>query len=120
MNLGSAGIVLKITFYVSHWIQLKFKGYLVHYQNKLLYLKVVVNPFCGTCNRKNSQPKSRLECMQCKFVFHKKMSKISNVSTFVCNFCNKETFPFVEIDLRDLIDLSLNSSYICSCLETIN
>ena len=26
-------------------------------------------------------------------------------------------FPFAEIDLRDLIDLSFNSNYICSCLE---
>ena len=45
------------------------------------------------------------------------MSKNPNVNTFVCNICNKETFFFAEIDLRDLIDLSLNSNYICSCLE---
>ena len=45
------------------------------------------------------------------------MSKNPNVNTFVCNFCNKEMFPFAEIDLRDLIDFSFNSSYICSCLE---
>ena len=73
--------------------------------------------FCRTCNRNNSQPKSVLECVQCKFVFHKKCQKTPNNNTFVCNFCNKETFPFAEIDLRDLIDLSFNSNYICSCLE---
>ena len=62
-------------------------------------------PVCLICNRKNSQPKSRIECVQCKFVFHKKCQKHSNVNTFVCNFCNKEMFPFADIDLRDLIDL---------------
>ena len=70
-------------------------------------------PFCRTCNRKNSQPKSGLECVQCKFVFINN----PNVNTFVCNFCNKETFPFEEIDLRYLIDFSFNSSNVCSCLE---
>ena len=74
-------------------------------------------PFCRTCNRNNSQPKSGLECVQCKFAFHKKCQKNPNFNTFVCNFCNKEMFPFAEIDLRDLIDLSFNSNYICSCLE---
>ena len=37
--------------------------------------------------------------MQRKFVFHKKCQKNPNVSTFVCNFCNKEMFPFAEINL---------------------
>ena len=55
--------------------------------------------------------------MQCKFAFHKICQKHPNVNTFVCNFCNKETFPFADIDLRDLIDLSFNSNYVCSCLE---
>ena len=73
--------------------------------------------FCLTCNRRNSQPKSGLEPVQCKFVFHKKCQKAPNVNTFVCNFCNKETFPFAEIDLRGLIDLSFNSNYVSSCLE---
>ena len=45
------------------------------------------------------------------------MSKKPNANTFVCNFCSKETFLFVEIDLRDLTDLSFISNYICSYLE---
>ena len=73
--------------------------------------------FCRTCIRKNSQPNTVLECPQSKFIFHKKCQKNPNVDTFVCKFCNKEIFLFPEIDLRDLIDLSFNSNYICSCLE---
>ena len=73
--------------------------------------------FCRTCIRKNSQPNTVLECPQSKFIFHKKCQKNPNVVTFVCKFCNKEIFLFPEIDLRDLIDLSFNSNYICSCLE---
>ena len=74
-------------------------------------------PFFRTSNRKNSQPKSGLECVQCKLVFHLKCQKNPNVNTFVFNFWNKETLPLAEIDRRDLIDLSFNSNYICSCLE---
>ena len=57
MNLGSVGIVLKITFHVSYWIQLKFKGYLVHYQNKLLYLKVVESPSVKPVTGRIANPK---------------------------------------------------------------
>ena len=70
--------------------------------------------FCRTCNRKNSQPKCGLECVQCKFIFHKKCQKSPNANALVCKFCSKETFPTAEIYLRDL---SFNSRYISSSLE---
>ena len=57
MNLGSIGTVLKIRFHVSHWIQLKFKGYLVHYQNKLIFLKVVVSPSVKPVTGRIADPK---------------------------------------------------------------
>ena len=57
MNLGPVVIVLKITFHVSHWIQLKFKDYLVHYQNKLLYLKVAVSPSAKPVTGRIANPK---------------------------------------------------------------
>ena len=37
-------------------------------------------PFSRTCNRNNSQPKSGLECVQCKFVFHKNVKKKTRMS----------------------------------------
>ena len=55
------------------WIQLKFKGCLVHYQNKLLYLKVKVSPSVEPVT--GGIAKSGLECVQCKFVFYKKCQK---------------------------------------------
>ena len=44
-------------------------------------------PFCRTCNKKDNQSKSELECSQRKFVFQKRCQKNPNVDTFVCYFC---------------------------------
>ena len=83
MNLGSAGIVLKITFYVSHWIQLKFKGYLVHYQNKLLYLKVLVSPSVEPVTERIANPKVDENVFNVSLFFIKNVKKPLNVNTFV-------------------------------------
>ena len=55
MNLGSVEIVLKISFHASRWIQPKFKGYLVHYQNK--HLKIVVSLSVEPVTRRITNPK---------------------------------------------------------------
>lgn len=67
-----------------------------------------------------SQPKSRLECFQCKYVFHEKCQKHVNVDNFDCNFCRKETFPFTEVEQKDLIDLSFNCKCVCICVQLKN
>ena len=117
MNLVSVGIVLKITFHVSHRNQLKFKGHLVHHQNKLLYLKIVVSPSVEPVTGRIANPKVDLNVCNVSLLFIKNVKKNPNADTFVCNFCNTDMFPFAEIDLRDFIDLSFNSDYVCSCLE---
>ena len=117
MNLGFAGIVLKMTLHVISLDSTKSPRLFGTIPKQTTISESSGIPFCPTCNRKNSQPKSGLECVQCKFVFHKKCQKNPDLNTFVCKFCYKEMLPYVEINLRDLIDLSFNSNYVCSCLE---
>ena len=116
MNLGSVEFVLKITFHVSHWIQLKFKGYLVHYQNKLLYLKTVVSSSVELVSGRIANPTLYKNVRKVSLFFIKNVKKtLMSIPLFASFVIKKYLFP--EIDLSDLIDLSFNSNYICSCLE---
>ena len=84
MNLGPVGIASKITFHVSHWIQLKFKDYLVHYQNKLLYLRVVAFPSAEPVTGRIANPKVDYNACNVSLFFIKNVKKLlMSIPSFV-------------------------------------
>ena len=92
MNLGSVGIVLKITFHVSH-DSTKIQKLLGTLLKQTTISESSGISFCRTCNRKNSQAKSGLECVQCKFVFHKKFQKtLMSIPLFAIFVIRKRSF----------------------------
>ena len=80
---------------------------------------------CKICTRTLAQPNKGIPCSTCNTLIHRRCSGISKLnqtlktphllSTWQCRACNKENFPFAEIDDNDLYSLSFNSNFNCKC-----
>ena len=115
MNLGSVGTVLKITSHVSHWIQLKLKGYLVHYQNKLIYLKVIVSPSVEPVTERIANPNVDQNVFNVNLFFIKNAKNTLISIPLFASFVIRKHSP-LQIQILETSQTSL-LNYLCSCLK---
>ena len=85
------------------------------------------NSTCSVCNRKitNKKIHKALPCHSCMCFIHRKcsgitLSDLNNLPKEVftnwrCPYCYKETFPFQNENVSDLLKLTFNSNFDCPC-----
>ena len=82
---------------------------------------------CSICLRKLGKSLKDISCNCCKFLVHRRCSKLnlseirdlSKAKKYIweCLYCKKEKFPLVDLHYNELEQESFNPLYSCKCLK---